>query len=233
MKSTNVFSSIRSDLGKIIYLIQDGVSVKTNDKLIAMDPAPFEEFIEDLKRKTTEQYLKIEVLERALQWETNQVDHEEKAAKIEIESSELEMNKIIHGDGPSEDAKLKTTMQKAYAVYEESINYTTDLMELESNGFLNPIELKQARKKLNEEEETYHFQKMQYENFIKHTHPMQIKKALTSIKRNKNKYEEILKSGAFKIAKAHAQNQQSKQELYDLQHQLKNTEEQMKLTQVQ
>ena len=233
MKSTNVFSSIRSDLGKIIYLIQDGVSVKTNDKLIAMDPAPFEEFIEDLKRKTTEQYLKIEVLERALQWETNQVDHEEKAAKIEIESSELEMNKIIHVDGPSEDAKLKTTMQKAYAVYEESINYTTDLMELESNGFLNPIELKQARKKLNEEEETYHFQKMQYENFIKHTHPMQIKKALTSIKRNKNKYEEILKSGAFKIAKAHAQNQQSKQELYDLQHQLKNTEEQMKLTQVQ
>lgn len=231
-QSTSVASLIRSDLGKIIYLIPDGASVKTNDKLIGMDPTPFEEGIEDIKGKINEQKMKIKLLKQAAEWETNQVDHEENAAKIEVTAAELEMKKIIDADGPIEHAKLKNNMQKSYTLYDELKNYVDDLLELENAGFLNPIELKQAQKKLAEEEENYLFAKMQHDNFITHIHPIQVKKATITLNRYKNKYEEILKSGAFKIAKATAQYEHAKQELADLQQQMKHAEYQMSLTEI-
>lgn len=231
-QSTSVASLIRSDLGKIIYLIADGTSVKINDKLVAMDSTPFEECIEEIKGKINEQKMKIKMFKQAVEWETNQVDHEENAAKIEITAAELELNKIIDADGPVEQAKLKNNMEKAYALYDELKNYVDDLLELESAGFLNPIEIRQSQKKLAEEEENYLLSKMQYDNFVNHTHPIQIKKATITLKRYKNKYEETVKSGAFKIAKATAQSEHSKQELSDLQHQLKQTEYQMSLTEI-
>jgi len=232
MRSTSITSSIKGDLGKIIYLVSDGVSVNKNDVLIKMDPTPFEENIGELKRQIREQQSKLAILERIVVWETSQVEHEEKAGEIEIEAAKLEINKMIYGDGPIEESRLKSLVQKSYAKYKELKSFANDLVELQAKDLLSPVELKQAENKLAEEEEAYQSAKLQYDSFVNHTQPMQIKKAEIALKRSKNKYEEILKSGAFRIAKAQSQLDQSIQELNDLQHQLRNAEQQMLLTEI-
>ena len=230
MRSTNITSAIKGDLGKIVFLITDGANVKANEILIKMDPTPFEEQIEELKRLIREQQGKLTIFERIMGWEKNQVEHEQKAAEIEIEGAKLEINKIVYGDGPIEDAHLKSAVHKSFAKYNELKSFANDLLDLKAQNFLNPVELKQAENKLSEEEEVYQSAKMQYDSFLHHTLPMQIKKAEIGLKRCINKYEEILKSGAFKIAKAQSQFDQSAQELTALQNQLKNSEHQMALT---
>jgi len=232
MRSTIITSAVKGDLGKIIYLVSDGMSVKADETLVKMDPTPFEEHIEELKRKIREQFNKVAILESLVAWETYQVEHEEKAAEIEIEAAGLEINKMMHGDGPIEEVRLKSAMQKSLSQYEELKGYANDLIDLKAQDFLNPIELKQAEKKLAEEEEAYQSAKMQYESFINYTQPMQIKKAETALKRCKNKCEELRKSGAFKIAKAKGQLNQALQEMHDLQNQLTHAESQMTLTEI-
>lgn len=230
MRSTSISSALRGDLGKIIYLVSDGASVKTDDVLVKLDPTPFEEQIVELRQKIKEQEGHIESFERFLKWETYQVEHEIRAAEIEVEASNLEINKLTLGDGPLEEAHLKAAMQKSLSTYQELKGYIDDFMSLQDREFLSPVEVKLAQKKLQEEADAYEEAKMAYENFILHTHPMQIKKAQTVLKRSQNKYEEMIKSGGFKIAKAQIQLDQAKQELSDLQIQLKNAEYQMSLS---
>jgi HlyD family secretion protein len=227
MHSKNITSSIKGDLGKIVYIVSDGMTVNINDTLVRMDPAPFEEQIEDLKRQIREQDSKIKISQRLLSWETIQTEHEICAAKIEIQAAQFEMKKIINGDGPIEEARLKSAMQKSFTKLEELKSYADDLIELHAEEFLNPIELKQAKAKLLEEEEIYQASKIQYETYIKHTLPMQIKKSEMAIEKCKNKYEEIVKSGNFRVSKAEAQLDFVIQEKEDLECQLANAEHQM------
>lgn len=229
-RSTSISSSLRGDLGKIIYLIADGTDVKTDDILVKLDPTPFEEQLEDVKKQIKEQESKLEILDKYLKWETYQVEHEIKAAEIEVEAAKLEINKLILGDGPIEEMRLKTTMEKSKVAYEELKGYIDDLMNLEGSEFLSSMEIKLTQKKLQELEEAFHEAKAYYDNFINYTHPMQIKKAETALNRSRNKYDEMIKSGGFKIAKAQMQIDQANQEQEELQNQLKNIDYQMSLS---
>lgn len=232
MQSTNITSALKGDLGKIIFIVSDGKSVLAGDSLIKMDPTPFEEQIEELKRLISEQEAKIFALEQMAKWDNEQIEHEEKAGLIEIEAAKLEVNKVVYADGPAEEARLKSAMQKSFSKYNELLSFVADLNSLQAQDFLNPVELKQAQDKFAEEEENYLSAKQLYENFIMHAQPMQIKKAEIALKRCMNKFEETLKAGAFKIAKAQSQLAQAAQELHDLQQQLKKAEQQMSLTEI-
>jgi HlyD family secretion protein len=231
-KSTVVSSSIKGDLGKIVFLIQDGINVTPGEILVKMDPTPFEEKIEKLGAQIKEQEAFILTLKQTLDWEKAQAEHELKAAAFEIESSELELEKIIQGDGPLEMARLKSTMQKSWVKYEELSGFSDDLLELQKDGFLNPNELKQAEKKLSEEREAYESALMQYESYVKHVYPMSVKKGETSIKRSKTKLEEIAKTGGYKIGRSQALLDQARQSLNDLYLQLRDAKTELALTEI-
>jgi HlyD family secretion protein len=123
-------------------------------------------------------------------------------------------------------------MQKAWLKYDELNAYSNDLLELEEQGFLNPIELKQAQKKLAEEKEAYEVAKMQYDSYINHVFPMQQKKAEAALKRCRIKQEEIAKTGGYKIGKASALLEQAKQELESCRYQLKDAEHELALAEI-
>ncbi len=145
-RSMIIASSIKGDLGKIINLIADGVTVQPGEVLIKMDTSPFEEKIEKLQAQIKEQEACFKALEHALEWEKSQAEHENSTAAYEVETAQLELDKIVYGDGPQETSRLKGVMQKAWLKYEELNAYSHDLMELEAQGFLNPVEVKQAQK---------------------------------------------------------------------------------------
>jgi HlyD family secretion protein len=231
-RSISISSSLRGDQAKIIQLIADGTNVQAGDLLVKVDSTPYEKTIDELVGRIKEYETHIDALKKALDWEIVQADHEAKAADFEMESAELELNKTIYGDGPLEAARLQATMQKAQIKFEELNAYSQDLLDLENQGFLNPIEVKQAQKKLQEEREAYETAKMQYDSYTNHVFPMLVKKAETNIKRLTNKQEEMARSGGFKIAKAESLLIQAEQELQDVQRQLLNAKRELALTEI-
>src|SRR4029078_11927042 len=102
----------------------------------------FEDKLEALRSKLKEQIAHSESLQKGLAWEIRQAERDEKMAAFEIEATELELNKVVRGDGPLEISRLKGTMQKAYVRYTEMEGYCKDLAELEEQGFLHPIEVR-------------------------------------------------------------------------------------------
>lgn len=226
-RSTVIASSVRGDLGKVIYLINDGQSVASGEVLVKMDPTPFEERIEELRAKLREQENHLVSLEQTLEWEANQAQAEIKSAEYDVESAELELNKIVNGDGPLEISRLRSAMVKTRIQYEELNSYADELAELERQGFLNAVESKQAQKKLQEEKEAYEVAKMQYESFIHHVHPMQTKKAQSALERAKLKLEDAFKSSKYRVAKATAALQSARQNREDIIYQIRNAEKEL------
>jgi HlyD family secretion protein len=231
-RSTIIASSVKGDQGKIIYLITDGINVKPGDILLKMDPTPFEEKLTKLKSQIQDQEAYIENLQQALAWEKEQVEHENKTADFEVESSQLELNKIKEGDGPQEISRLHSLMQKAWLKYEEFSGYTKELLALEELGYLNPPEIKQAQKQLSEEQEAYEATKSQYDSFITHVYPMQVKKAETHLKRTLSKKEEVIKAGQYKVAKAQALLEQAYKTLNNYKFQLKQEEKELEFAEI-
>lgn len=219
-KSIIIASTIRGDQGKVISLIPDGVTVKPGELLVKMDPTPFEEKASELNSKIKDQRAIIRSLQQTLDWEKNQTEVENQTALNEAESAQLELDKVVKGDGPLELFRLESAMQKALVKYDELNAYSEDLIKMESEGFINRSERKQAEKKLKEEKEAYENAKLQFETYSNHVHPMVVKKAETNLRRAHLRVDEVLKSGQYKIEKAYANLQQAKQFKKDLTRQL-------------
>ncbi len=231
-KSTSIMSSVRGDQGKIIHLVSDGVNVNKGEPLVKMDPTPFEEKIEAIGYKIKEHQSHIVALEKNLEWEVSQAERDYKGAIFDIEAAELELSKVLHGDGPLEISRLKASMQKALGKYEEFVGYSDDLIALEKEGFLNPVEVKHAQKRLEEEREAYESAKLQYESYVNHVNPMHIKKAEASIKQVKIKMEDNVKVHEHAIGKAKIELQQAQNLLNDTFRQLREAERELTLTEI-
>ena len=230
--STTIVSSIKGDQGKIIDLIADGFFVEPGQILVRLDPTPFEEKLDKLKMQVKEIENYIHSLEISLEWESIQAEHKNRTAHLELESAQLELEKIKHGDGPQEMSRLKAAMQKAWLKFEELNHYSNDLKELEAQGFLNNAEVKQAHKRLIEEQEAHEMAKQQYDSYVQHVYPMQVKKGETSLKRAQVLQEEMAKSGIYNIEKSKSLIEQAKQTLEDLMMQLRDAEHELALTEI-
>lgn len=231
-RSLAIASTIKGDQGKIIYLISDGVYVRPGEVLVKIDPTPFEEKLEKLLTEVREQEAYIKSLQHSYEWEVVQAEHENRTAEYEVETAHLEQEKVLQGDGPQELSRLKSAMQKAWTKYDEIKAYSEDLMHLEVQGFLNPSEIKQAQKRLQDEEEGYEIAKQQYETYVNHIFPMLAKKGETQLKRAEIKREEIAKGGLYKIAKAYALLEQAKQGMEDLLMQKRDAERELAQTEI-
>lgn len=231
-RSLTIASSIKGDQGKIIDLVADGITVQPGQILVKLDPSPFEEKLEKLHTQVKEQEAQISTLEQALEWEFIQADHKNRTAHLEVEAAQLELDKIMHGDGPQETFRLKAAMQKAWLKYDDLNVYSNDLLELQTQGFLNIAEVKQAQKKLAEEQEAYEIAKQQYDSYVEHVYPMQIKKAETHLKRAQVSQEETTKLGMYQIAKSKALLEQSRQMLAETIVQMREAERELKHTEM-
>lgn len=230
--SISIACSIRSDQAKIIDIIQDGTQVQKGDLLVKIDPTFFEKKIEELNLKVLEGEGQINSLVHAMEWEIEQAGHDNKAALLESEAAEMELKKIVHGDGPLEIARLKSAMQKAESKFNELNSYKEDLAKLEDEGYLNPVEVQQTLKKIQEEQENFESAQLQYTSYVEHVYPMQIKKAETFLKKAISKQEETERAGQHKIKKAHAAFIQAQQQLAEIQRQLQEAQYELSMTEI-
>jgi HlyD family secretion protein len=231
-ESISISSTIKGEQGKIIAIIADGTYVSPGEVLIELDPTPFEEKIEKLRMQIREQETYIESLKQSHEWNVLQAKHKNENAQFEWEAAKLELEKIVQGDGPQEISRLKCAMQKGFLKLEDLQAYGHDLDELAAQGLLNHTELKIIQKKLRDETEAYEAAKHQYENYIAHVLPMQIKKGETAIKRAKVAAEEIANANLYQIAKSKNQLEESIFMKESLRMQLQEAEKELEQSQI-
>ncbi|MGD9277542.1 MAG: hypothetical protein PVG37_03065, partial [Desulfobacterales bacterium] len=107
-----VSSTIRGDKGKIIFLVEDGSVVTKDDVLVRLDPTPFETEVHRLSGEVRSLEAAVESARQMLKWEKNQRELEIQTAEFNLKVAELELHKLVEGDGPLQLAQYKNDLDK-------------------------------------------------------------------------------------------------------------------------
>lgn len=211
--SVTVSSEVKGDSGKIISILESGTRVRKGDVLIRLDPTPFEKDVDQCTENLEVCKANVTVLEQNLAWEQNHAAREVRTGGYEFEVAKMELEKTEKGDGPLELAQLENEMKKAQSDYLEKSGYLGDLEELEKEGFTNPTETEQAKKKIDEAREAFEIAEKKLNAFKEYLLPAKIEMARAKVERAKADLEQTKKSMAITTAKASAELDRAKQEL--------------------
>jgi len=201
-RSHMVSSTIRGDLGKIIYLVSDGTQVNKNDVLARLDQAPFAEEVRRLESKMQSLEAAVSANKQMLEWEKNQVEREIKTAQYNMKVAELDLKRLKQGEGPLKLTGLKSETNKAKKDYKRYLAYISDLEDLSQKGFDNPREITTAREKCDELKEKYETAEKIYSSYKEHVFPSLIKAGEAKVKQTEIELGQLKKGGIFKVAKA-------------------------------
>lgn len=116
-----VSSTIKGELGKIIYIIDEGTFVKKGDVLVKFDSAYFEKEILKLTGEMNGLKASFEARKQILEWEKSQAEGSIKTAGFDLNDAQQEYNRYV--------------------------SYINDLEELGKKGLNYPNEIYQAKKK--------------------------------------------------------------------------------------
>jgi HlyD family secretion protein len=219
-RSLSICSTLPSDLGKLIYLIPDGSAVVPGDLLAKIDPAPFDDWVADLKTKVAAQEATVEGTGQALAWERQQSELEEETVALEMRTAEMELEKVAAGDGPMEMGRLNEEFQKAGGRVDELRGYLEELQALADEGFLSEAELAHCQRELREAEEAQGQMRLKFETYLDYTLPMMMQRAETALEQQRMRQKQVERSAAHKIAQAHATFEHARKALFSLQQQL-------------
>jgi len=212
-RSTVLFSQIRGDQGKIIYIIDDGTKVQKGDLIVRLDPTSFEEKVTQLSTKVQEDEAVLAAQEQVLEWEKIQTEQEVKTAEFDLRAAELDLLKLEKGDGPLELFRLEGAAQELKRDWEEKKGYIADLKALEKKGYANPTEIARATGKASEAKKLYYVAKRQFKSYSNYVLPTLKEKARAQVQRAKMNLEQAKKGSGYKVGKAMATLRQAQQKL--------------------
>jgi HlyD family secretion protein len=212
-RSTVLFSRIRGDQGKIIYIIDDGTKVQKGDVIVRLDPTSFEEKVTQLSTKLQEDEAVLAAQKQVLEWEKIQAEQEVRTAEFDLRAAELDLVKLEKGDGPLELVRLEGAAQELKRDWQEKKGYIADLKALEKKGYANPMEISRAIGKASEAKKLYFVAKRQFESYGKYVLPTLKEKARAQVQRAKMHFEQTKKGSGYKIGKAMAILRQAQQKL--------------------
>ncbi len=197
-----VASTLKGGKGKIIYLIDDGAWVKKGEVLVKLDPAPFEEEIQELKGKSKRLAAALEAKQQLFEWDKNRVVKELSGAEFKIKKAELELLKYKNGEGPLQLIQYKGELKKISKKRNRYLRYLDDLHKLQRQGYDNQGEMARAEQELQEVEENYAAAKRKVESYQNHIYPSMLKKLETDIEQSKVELGQIKKGSVHRIAQS-------------------------------
>ncbi|MEA1947877.1 MAG: HlyD family secretion protein [Thermodesulfobacteriota bacterium] len=197
-----VSSTIRGDKGKIIFLVEDGSIVTKDEVLVRLDPTPFETEVHRLSGEVRSLDAAVESAKQMLKWEKNQRELEIQTAEFNLKVAELELHKLVKGDGPLQLAQYKNELDKTREEYDKYQAYISDLDRLQAQGFTNPTELSLARKKVEELDELYQTNRKRYESYKEHVLPTLVETARAKVDKAGTDIRQVKKGTVFKVARA-------------------------------
>ena len=197
-----VSSTIRGDKGKIIFLVEDGSVVTKDDVLVRLDPTPFETEVHRLSGEVRSLEAAVESARQMLKWEKNQRELEIQTAEFNLKVAELELHKLVEGDGPLQLAQYKNDLDKTREENNKYQAYISDLDRLQAQGFTNPTELSLARKKVQELDELYQTNRQRYECYKEHVLPTLVQTARAKVDKAGTDIQQVKKGTEYKVARA-------------------------------
>jgi len=120
-RSHVVSSTIKGELGKIVYIIDEGTFVKNGEVLIKFDSAHFEAEMLRLTGELRSREASFEARKQILEWEKSQAEGSIKTAEFDLKDAAQE--------------------------YSRYVSYISDMEELGKKGLHYPNEIFQAKKK--------------------------------------------------------------------------------------
>lgn len=197
-----VSSAVRGDKGKIISLVEDGALVSKHDVLVRLDPTPFESEVHRLGGEVRSLAASVESAKQMLEWEKNQTEREIRTAKYNLTVAQLELRRLVEGEGPLQLAQYKGELDKAKEELSRYQAYILELGKLQEQGFANPTEMTQARQKVDQLGELYQIARQRYESYKDHVLPTSIETARAKVDKTEMEIEQLKKGMAFKVARA-------------------------------
>jgi HlyD family secretion protein len=196
-----VSSSVRGDKGKIIFLVEDGATVKKGDVLVRLDPTPFETEIHRLRGEAGSLEAAVESAAHMLDWEKNQAERQLQTAQYDLTVARLELRRLVEGDGPLQLAQFKSELDAAKEEYDRYQSYALDLEKLKSQGVASTNESTLARKKIKELGVKYHTALRRYESYKKHVLPSLVETARAKVDKAAYDVEQMKKGATLKVAR--------------------------------
>jgi HlyD family secretion protein len=203
-QSHMVASEIRDAKGKIIYLIDDGIRVKSGDVLVRLDPGPYENLVEQLQAESAGLEAAVQASKQSVNYERNQVNSEVANSKYTLHVAELEYKRLRDGDGPLKISSLQEEKDKAKLELQRYEAFLTDLLAMEQDGFDNKSEISSVKEKIAVYRDKLKTANDRYVNYKKHVLPALLQSALAKKENSSLLVEQTFQGGQHKIAKAEA-----------------------------
>jgi len=201
-RSNMVTSSLKSGKGKIIYLIKDGAWVEKGDRLVQLDPLPFEEEILRLKGEIKKLEASVDAKRQLFEWEKSQVEKELNTAGYNVHKAKLELTKYKNGEGPLQLAQFREEADKILKEKTKYLNYLNDLKGLKEKGYDQPSEIKRSEKEVLLLNEKLTTAEEKYQNYKDHVYPSLIEEHQANVEHAQMLRDQTRKGSVHKIAQA-------------------------------
>ena len=204
-KSHMVSSEIRGNKGKIIALVRDGSWVEQGAELVRLDPSPFEEEVHRLQGKVKSLKAGVEGVRQLVAWEENQASQKISAREYDLKVAELDLERLLNGDGPLQLAQYREDMEKARAEQDRYASFSRELKKLEQEGFKNPAEVSRARENAATYKDKYEATHRRFTSYRDFVLPSLQEAARAKVRNNKLIFEQSKKAAVFKVANVQAE----------------------------
>lgn len=199
-----VSSALKGDKGKIIYLVEEGSAVAEGDMLVRFDPTPFETEVHRLTGELRSLNAAREAARQMLAWEKNQTQREIQAAGFDRKVAELELRRLVDGEGPLQLAQYKNELEQAREEYERHEAYIADLKQLAEQGIDSSGERLLAQRKVAQLSEIYQSARQRYDSYKEHVLPTAIAAARVRAEKAAVEIDQVEKGAVFKVGQSAA-----------------------------
>ncbi|OGP60642.1 MAG: hypothetical protein A2V65_08570 [Deltaproteobacteria bacterium RBG_13_49_15] len=200
--SQMVSSTVRGDKGKIIHIVEDGTRVESGDVLVRLDPTPFEEEVHRLSGEVKTLEAALDATRQVLEWEKNQTDREILASEFDLKIAQLELKKLLEGDGPIQLTQYREEMEKTREEFSRYKAYISELEALEKERTIQIGEVSLAREKLSELKEKFNNASLKFENYKKNVFPSLVESGNAKVQKAEMLIEQTRKGSVYRVAKA-------------------------------
>ncbi|MFH1155991.1 MAG: HlyD family efflux transporter periplasmic adaptor subunit [Pseudomonadota bacterium] len=231
-RSHMLSSEIKSNDGKILYIVDDGTHVKAGDLLVTIDSAPFEEKIQTLEADVTAIESGVKAKEQVLELEKNSVEKNISSGEFALTVAQLELRRLVDGEGPLQISQFSVEAAKARQEYEKYLTYCNDLKGLSQKGFSTEGEVSQVESMLGDLKEKWESADKKLSIYTDHVFPSLKQAAEATVEKAEMDILQVKNAGIFSIAKAVADLEESRGRLMTTRAQLKQAQDELYLTRI-
>jgi multidrug resistance efflux pump len=196
------FTRIRSHVemeAKIIFLAEEGSTVKAGDILVKFDPTDLDRQIKTMKRNLDEALASLDAAETELS--IQEIDGKNQVAKADLALGQAEkaVERYEKGDAPIQKRKLQISLEEAKSDLDRKQEKFKQMPELLKEGFVTALQVEEERINLEKAKVGWESAKRELELFETYTYPMELDRKNANVETARIDLEAVKKRTASQL----------------------------------